>query len=113
LLTYSVCFAEPGEHFSVEIFFPRNSELIDVVVWQKEFHSREAWTVEPVLEPKATDKTILRDTRNSREARPRLEADPRLVDIHFHGSAFTHHLQKDAVEPPVSGSFLPEEIRPR
>lgn len=110
LLTYLVRFAEPGEHFRVEIFFARNSELIEVIVRRKVFHAGKARTLDPVLEPEASDETILRDTGNSRETHPRLKADPRFVDIYFHGSTFTHQLQKGAVELLVGGNFLPEEF---
>lgn len=56
-----------------------------------------------MLEPETSDETILRDTGNSSKTLPCLKADPRFVDIHFHGSTFTHRLQKAAVELFVSG----------
>jgi hypothetical protein len=106
-------FAKPGEHFSVEIFFARNSELIEVIVRREIFNAGKTRTLDPVLEPETSDETILCDTGNSRETHPSLKADPRFVDIHFHGSTFTHQLQKGTVELLVSGNFLPEEFLDR
>ena len=108
--TYFVGFTEPGEHFRVEIFLARNSELIDVIVRRKKFDPDEARTLDPLLKPETSDETILRDTGNSGEAHARLKADPGFVDIHFHGSTFTHQLQKGAVEFLVNGNFLAEEV---
>lgn len=110
LLTYFVRLAKPREHFRIEVPFACDAELIEVIVRRENFHANKARTLDPVFEPESSDQTILRDAWNSRETHPRLKADPGFVDIHSHGSTFTHQLQKGAVELLMSGSFLLEEL---
>ena len=110
LLTYFVRFANPAEHFRIEIFFARDAELIEVISRREIFDARKSRTVDPVLQPETSDQTLFSDTGNSREAYPRLEADPRFVDVDFHRSTFAHQFQKSTVELLVSRTFLPEEL---
>jgi hypothetical protein len=47
--------AEPGEDFCVEVFLARDAELIEVIVRREELRAGESQTLDPVLEPKASD----------------------------------------------------------
>ena len=105
-----VSFAEPGEDFGVEVFLARDAELIEIIVRREELHTGESRTLNPVLEPKPSDKTILRDTGNSGKAHPRLETYACLVDVHRHRSALAHQFQERAVELFVFGRLSEEGI---
>ena len=61
-MAYFVRLAKPSEHFRVEGFFARDAELIEVIVRRDVFNANEARTLDPVLEPEASDEPILRDT---------------------------------------------------
>jgi hypothetical protein len=50
----------------VEIFFARDSELIEVIVRRKIFHAYRPRTLDPVLEPETSNDTFFRDTGNSK-----------------------------------------------